>query len=176
MRTPSLVALGGSFLSVVTVGGLIVGGLAATASLVVTDPLAPRANAGSLQRFDDCPSLLRWYVDHAVREVGPYGWNGPAMYAIDDTAGFAVPQAAAGAVSGAAAGAAEKSTDARASSSAGTNTQEADVDEPDVAKTDGHRVVRLVDQRTVVVTDVTGAEPRELGRVSLPIDDYGGEL
>src|SRR3954451_15527790 len=108
MRTPSLVALGGSFLSVATVGGLIVGGVAATtATLVVTDPLAPSANADSLQRFDDCPSLLRWYVDHAVKEVGPYGWNGPVMYA-DDTAGFAVPQA----VSGTAAGAAEKSTDA----------------------------------------------------------------
>jgi hypothetical protein len=69
-----------------------------------------------------------------------------------------------------------KSTDARSSSGTGTNTQEADVDEPDLAKTDGRRVVRLVDQRVVVVTDVTGAEPRELGRVSLPIDAYGGEL
>ena len=44
----------------------------------------------------------------------------------------------------------------------GTNTQEAEVDEPDVAKTDGRLVVRLQDGRRLVVTDVTGDEPREL--------------
>jgi hypothetical protein len=178
MRALSKVALGGSFVSAATVGGLIVGGLvlvgtvATTATLVVTDPPAPRASADSLTRFGSCADLLHWYVDHGVKEVGPYGWNGPmGVYnAVDGT----VPLA--GAIRGPVSDSAGKSTDARANSATGTNTQEADVDEPDVAKTDGRRVVRLVDQRVVVVSDVTGSAPRELGRVSLPIDAYGSEL
>ena len=171
MRLLSKVALGGSLVSVATVGGLVAAGvLATTATLVVTDPLAPRASADSLNRFESCASLRDWYVGHGVDDVGPYGWTGPVMYAVDD-----MPMAAAGSVPQASS---EKdaAADSRASSGTGTNTQEADVDEPDVAKTDGRRVVRLVDQRTVVISDVTGATPRELGRMSLPVDVYGGEL
>jgi hypothetical protein len=92
-----------------------------------------------------------------------------------DFSGRELAPMADGAVAGTATDSAQ-ATDARSGSDTGTNTQEADVDEPDVAKTDGRRVVRLVDQRTVVISDVTGAEPRELGRASLPIDAYGGEL
>jgi uncharacterized secreted protein with C-terminal beta-propeller domain len=171
MRTRSKVALGGSIFSITTAGALLVGTFATTATLVVTDPLAPEASADSLSRFDSCDALRDWYVEHAVKEVGPYGWNGPVMYAMDGL--VRAPQAAE--VAGSAA-ATSDSADAQSSSATGTNTQEADVDEPDLAKTDGRRVVQLVDQRTVVVSDVTGAEPRELGRVSLPIDAYGGEL
>jgi len=176
MRTRSKVALGGSFVSVATVGGLIVAGVfAATATLVVTDPLAPQANADSLSRFGSCAALRDWYVDHAVQEVGPYGWNGPVRYAMDDLAIARAPQALAAEAAGSSA-ASSDTADARPSGGTGTNTQEADVDEPDLAKTDGRRVVRLVDQRTLVISDVTGAQPRELGRVSLPVDAYGGEL
>jgi hypothetical protein len=182
MRSQSKFALGGGIMSVATVGGLLVGGVfATTATLVVTDPLAPKANADSLVRFDNCAALLDWYIDHGVKEVGPYGWNGPVMYAYDAVAGGTPltidkdlaamsPQA----VSGTSADSAESV--ARSSSGTGTNTQEADVDEPDIAKTDGRLVVRLVDQRVVVISDVTGEEPRELGRISLPVDAYGGEL
>src|SRR5215208_2973197 len=175
MRPQSKFALGGGI-----VGLLLIGTVATTATLVVTDPLAPKANADSLTRFDSCAALLDWYVEHGVKEVGPYGWNGPIMYAYDTVTGTpgmidgdvaaAPPEAVAGSPADSA------KVDARSSSGTGTNTQEADVDEPDVAKTDGRRVVRLVDQRVVVISDVAGAEPRELGRVSLPIDAYGGEL
>ncbi|HEX7717316.1 MAG TPA: beta-propeller domain-containing protein [Marmoricola sp.] len=177
MRPLSRLALGGGAVSAAAAGALLAGGVfATTATLVVTDPLAPRASADSLRRFDDCGSLLRWYVDHSVGEVGPYGWNGPIMYATDLRMRREVMPLAADAVSGSAALSSDSGTDARASSGTGTNTQEADVDEPDLAKTDGRRVVRLVDQRVVVVSDVTGAAPVELGRVSLPVDAYGGEL
>jgi uncharacterized secreted protein with C-terminal beta-propeller domain len=179
MRAVSRVALGGSLLTTGTAaalvaGGLVVGTVATTATLVLTDPLAPAASADSLRRFDSCAALLRWYVDHGVKEVGPYGWNGPAVYYATDLAG-GVPVAPE-ARSGTATDGAGSATDARSASGTGTNTQEADVDEPDVAKTDGRRVVRLVDQRVVAVSDVTGSEPRELGRISLPVDTYGGEL
>jgi uncharacterized secreted protein with C-terminal beta-propeller domain len=172
MRPLSRLALAGGAVSagaLVAGGALLIGTVATTATLVVTDPLAPRASADSLRRFDDCASLLRWYVDHGVREVGPYGWNGPVRYATEG----AVPEASGSAT---APRSPANGTDARSSSDTGTNTQEADVDEPDLAKTDGRRVVRLVDQRVVVISDVTGAEPRELGRVSLPVDAYGAEL
>ena len=173
MRPLSKVALGGSIVSAATVGGLIVGGVfATTATLVVTDPFTPSADADSLTRFDNCAALLHWYVDHGVKEVGPYGWNGPVMYAYDDGV-VRAPEALADSVAGAAP---KSSSGGQASSGTGTNTQEADVDEPDIAKTDGRTVVRLVDSRVLVVSDVTGAQPRELGRMSLPIDVYGGEL
>lgn len=171
MRALSKAALGGTVVSAATVGGLVLAGVfATTATLVVTDPLAPRASADSLTRFDSCARLLDWYVDHSIRDVGPYGWGGPVtMFRGDVIAELATAGSAP-------ADAAKASTDERSSSETGTNTQEADVDEPDVAKTDGRTVVRLVDQRVVVLSDVTGAEPRELGRVSLPVDTYGGEL
>jgi hypothetical protein len=181
MRALTKTALGGSMVSAATVGGLIVGGVfATTATLVIVDPLAPRASADSLTRFDNCADLLGWYVGHGVKEVGPYGWNGPMMYAWDAPTGaldgVALPQATTADKSVEASGTTSDTGSGRASSGTGTNTQEADVDEPDLAKTDGRRVVRLVDQRAVVISDVTGAEPRELGRVSLPIDAYGAEL
>jgi uncharacterized secreted protein with C-terminal beta-propeller domain len=176
MRTRSKVAVGGSMVSFATIGGLLVGGVfATTATLVVTDPLAPKASADALTRFEDCTTLLDWYVAHGVKEVGPYGWNGPSLYYTDALVGDGVVQLEATAPEPAT-GSAATGTDARANSGTGTNTQEADVDEPDLAKTDGRRVVRLVDQRIVVISDVTGAAPRELGRVSLPVDTYGGEL
>ena len=50
----------------------------------------------------------------------------------------------------------------------GTNTQEAGVDEPDVAKTDGRIVVRLQENSRLVITDVRGDEPREIADWRLP--------
>src|SRR4051812_9346965 len=98
MRLLSKVALGGSLASVATVGALVAGGVFATsATLVITDPLAPRANADSLRQFDSCAALRDWYVGHGVDDVGPYGWNGPVMYALDD-----MPAAVAGLVPSAA--------------------------------------------------------------------------
>ncbi len=44
--------------------------------------------------------------------------------------------------------------------------QEAGVDEPDIAKTDGERVV-LMDGADLVVVDVTGPRPEEVGRLQL---------
>ena len=49
--------------------------------------------------------------------------------------------------------------EAVANGETGTNTQEAGVDEPDVAKTDGRIVVRLVEGRRLVITDVSGSPP-----------------
>ena len=59
------------------------------------------------------------------------------------------------------------STTPSTSSTTGTNVQEAGVDEPDTVKTDGRLLVRVLDDRTLVVYDVTGTEPVRLGSLSL---------
>ncbi len=57
-------------------------------------------------------------------------------------------------------------SDAVGSSASGTNTQEAGVDEADLAKTDGRLLVTVRD-RSLVVLDVAGQTPRRLGSVRL---------
>ncbi len=115
---------------------------------------------GSLTSAQDCAEALSWYVDKALAQVGPYGWDGPPVYAMDAVAGAelgSLPQAT---------GSFKSPLSAANSSDTGTNTQEAGVDEPDVAKTDGRIVVRL--SRGVLTTyDVAGAEPRELSQLRL---------
>lgn len=140
--------------------GVLAGGIVATpAALVASDPGAPAASADSLQRFTGCAELRQWYVDHSLRHVTAWGWGRPLVYATGVDATSATPVATA---------AGERAIpDAAVSSSpTGTNVQEAGVDEPDVAKTDGHVVVRISDGH-LVVTDVTGA-PRRLASLPLP--------
>ncbi|MFL6158859.1 MAG: beta-propeller domain-containing protein, partial [Marmoricola sp.] len=138
-------------------------------------PVSRPAPAGpdTLAGFDTCDALLAWYVDRSVSEVGPYGW--------DDVYGGEF-------LRGAYAGVANLSgpwLDSRADlalprsgvlDSTGTNTQEADVDEPDTDKTDGHLVVRVVDDARLVLTDVSTDTPRVTARLPLPTGGYGSEL
>ena len=154
------------------VGGMVTAGvLVSSAAVVVTDPTAPPASAAGLERFSSCESLRQWYVDHTVRDVGPWGWGGPAipMYA----EGGALARESSGTVSDKAA---SSPGGAVTNGDTGTNTQEVGVDEPDVAKTDGRIVVRLRDGQRLVVTDVTGSTPRELADWRLPPGVYADEL
>ena len=61
------------------------------------------------------------------------------------------------------------------SSETGTNTQEAGVDEPDRAKTDGTVLVRVVGH-SVLLSDVTGDQPRALGSFPLPDSVFDAEV
>ncbi|MET0837584.1 MAG: beta-propeller domain-containing protein [Marmoricola sp.] len=155
------------------IGGMVTAGvLATTAAVVITDPTAPPASAAGLERFQSCESLRQWYVSHTIDDVGPWGWGGRAMpmYA-EDTA------LARDSLSSTAGKAATGSTDSSVTNGdTGTNTQEAGVDEPDVAKTDGRIVVQLRDGQRLVVTDVTGSTPRELADWRLPAGIYADEL
>jgi len=131
------------------------------------DPGVP-LGAVQLVAFDTCAALLDGVRSAAKAAVGPYGFGG-GMMALDNRAGGArmpaVPEAASGA------GATpDHST---------TNTHEAGVDEPDLVKTDGRRIVtvagdvlRVVDaaSRTVTGTlDVAGdgAAPNPYGLTQL---------
>jgi hypothetical protein len=113
-----------------------------------------RTVAAALQPFEGCEQLRRWYVRTALPRVGPWGLGPvPALFS-EGTARGPVPLSEGGA------------TPAVGSSGSGTNVQDADVDESDVAKTDGHLVVRA-NGGDLVVTDVSGY-PRVLSRTALP--------
>ncbi len=175
-----LTAGGGLAASAVAYAVIASGVLATSATVVAMDPVAPpapAATADSLAEFDSCPELLAWYVDHSADEAGPWGWNGGIGYPMPffrDTMAFkAVAELSASSSSTVDASGTEQ---ARTGSATGTNTQEAEVDEPDVAKTDGRIVVHLVNQRRVEINDVSGATPRLLGSYRLPARMWGGEL
>ncbi len=114
----------------------------------------------ALMAFDACDDLVDWIVGHALERVGPYGldggWYGYPMvgFAEDEGAATATTMASDGAL-GRAAG--EVLT---------TNLQELGVDEPDLVKTDGDRIVALVGNRLHVVL-IDGDELSLAGSLTL---------
>lgn len=155
----------------VTVTGLA-GGTGSDSSPIGL-PAAPAA-AAELVPFDDCDELLQWYVEEALPEVGPYGLGGwPMAMPLATGVGELVAQGSV--VRDRAEGFAADSSEPVGSSDSGTNVQEVGVDEPDRAKTDGEVVVH-VRRNTLVVTDVSGAEAREVGTLRLPRDLAQPEL
>ena len=95
---------------------------------------------------------------HALSDVGPWGWGGRRWPLLRSDVATQSEPSTAGA----------DSAREVAHGATGTNTQEVGVDEPDVAKTDGKLVLRLLDGRRLVVTDVTGAEPRQVSEWRVP--------
>lgn len=142
----------------------------------------------ALETVDSCDALLERLKDEAFERVGPYGFNnnryGPGIFfgveemeeeAMDDTASFDGADAAVPA-------AAESVTEGDSQSRAGggndfseTNNQEAGVDEADLVKTDGRRLV-TVNGNKVRVVDVEGDIPKLINTIKLPDEFYGGEL
>ena len=162
MRTPTRKVLGGSAITALTISGLVALG-------IVVDPIAPSARAATgLRTFEDCDALQEWYVSHTIDQVGPYGWGGRAWTTMrgPDVAGSSPLDATGGAeVQG---GVANGAT--------GTNTQEAGVDEPDRAKTNGRLVVRLTTDQRLVLTDVSGPAPRDVSDWQLPDGSHADAL
>jgi uncharacterized secreted protein with C-terminal beta-propeller domain len=123
----------------------------------------------ALERFDSCDALLGHFKSEAKERVGPYGlggsrgWPGPVFFEDDmamaeeaQTTALAAPtpagEGSAGGVEGV--------------DYSGTNVQVAGVDEPDIVKTDGTRILTLVDGKLSYV-DVTTGEPLVLGTLQL---------
>ncbi|MGA4685009.1 beta-propeller domain-containing protein [Micromonospora sp. AB353] len=137
-----------------------------TASPPAADPPAagpPPAGqvvpAGGLRlvAFDGCDEALRQLRTAAKAAVGPWGL-GPGGYMRQ----FDAKRAAVG-------GAAEGATPASAPDFSGTNVHEAGVDEPDLVKTDGRRIVTVTGG---VLSVVDAASRRVTGRLAL---DPGAE-
>jgi hypothetical protein len=145
----------------------------------------------------DCDALLNRIKDEAIERVGPYGFSqgfypeiafGLEEDAVDmamedgddaafDTAESAVaPESSSARTSGdrASVEAADESAEGGQEFSE-TNNQEEGVDEADLVKTDGNRLVTVNGNRLRVV-DVTGDRPQLTSTVKLPDEFWGGEL
>ncbi len=120
----------------------------------------------ALQRFDECAGFLDWIKAEALAQVGPYGLEGRGFsggFEGDD--GGVEEMAAASTVAAAADAAVAERSFVEGVDFSGTNVQVAGVDEPDIVKTDGTRVLAVVGN-TLYHIDVTG-EPRVADRVKL---------
>ncbi|MET0235897.1 MAG: beta-propeller domain-containing protein [Kibdelosporangium sp.] len=176
----------------IAVGGaiaVVIGTFAAASPTNLTAPqpgvvIDTAPGAISLVSFDSCETALNGFRRAAMPYIGPYGFGGP-MYAETDSGGASADalEAAPAPAAGAAAPQqqSEKSTGERSNSAAGqggaqapshsgTNTHEAGVDEPDIVKTDGKRLVSIADGRLTVVDvasrKVTGTLGAPDGHVS----------
>ncbi|HEX2134087.1 MAG TPA: beta-propeller domain-containing protein [Actinophytocola sp.] len=124
-----------------------------------------------LVAYDGCDSALAELRAAALPHVGPFGLVGQ-MYAQPDVA---VAEGGAVAQDGeaAAAGAAPSRERSGALEHSGTNVHESGVDEPDLVKTDGRRVVTVTGD-TLTVVDVASRE--RTARVSLSTGGGAGQL
>ncbi|MER7006597.1 beta-propeller domain-containing protein [Dactylosporangium sp. NPDC000555] len=115
-----------------------------------TQPAGP-APALRLAAYDSCDELLRGLRTATQEAVTPWGLTGSMrMFNGDPLAKGGMPEAAA--VQADTAGAAERGAGADQAYS-GTNTHEAGVDEPDLVKTDGKRIVTITHGGTLTVVD-----------------------
>ncbi|MEV4627636.1 beta-propeller domain-containing protein [Micromonospora sp. NPDC049523] len=134
------------------------------------DPGVP-ATGWQLVAFDSCADALTRLKSAAKAYVGPWGFDGVALTDAM-AAGRGQRAAVAGAVPPAAAGAPGADTAADTSSGySGTNTHEVGVDEPDLVKTDGRRIVTVVGGVLHVVDPATR---QRTGRLELFTGDDPG--
>ena len=127
--------------------------------------------ASSLQPIESCDDLSGWLRDEVAPRVTEYGLASGGAYAIDlqeEAASGAemraAPEAMAAADSATPAAPPAPSADGTYS---GTNVQVAGVDEPDIVKTDGERILAIAGGKLHLVSV---AEGREVGAVELPGD------
>jgi hypothetical protein len=135
----------------------------------------PGAQGISLVSYDGCDTALGELKDHVMSHVGPYGFESfgdsipygvPAAPAEGDAAGRAEVPGAAPMEDKAAAPAQEQDHST-------TNVHEAGVDEPDLVKTDGKRVVSIADG-VLRVVDV--ASRTQTATVALDGGGYASQL
>ncbi|MEQ8718816.1 MAG: beta-propeller domain-containing protein [Acidimicrobiales bacterium] len=149
----------------------------------------------ALTPFDACDAFLDHVHTEAGARVGPWGlqvggyYGGPVFFegdvATDDAGGFDGAGGDDGATGGAeepqsAPGRGESTGDSTTSSGdggdgsfSGTNVQVTGVDEPDIVKTDGERIVTLSDNTLTVVDAATRTV---IGSENLGSDFWGAEM
>jgi uncharacterized secreted protein with C-terminal beta-propeller domain len=145
----------------------------ATTSTVVrvppsTRPINAVLASHSLVPFDACDDYLSYLQDHALELVGPYGlpgsYNGyPYPMPVEMAFAAGEDDAAAPPTTTAATGGGDGFSR--------TNVQEVGVDEPDMVKTDGKRIVVLLDGVLRIITIDADGTPRLAG--TIPLGDYG---
>ncbi len=128
----------------------------------------------ALQPVDDCDTLLDHLQSEALDRVGPYGFGDYGPIIMEDFAESTVSGATGADQAGAQTPAAPTSPVTTTPDVSGTNVQEAGVDEPDLVKADGDRILAVAGGELHWI-DVTGEEPVEAGSVRLP-EGYGQQL
>ena len=136
--------------------------------------------ASSLTPVTSCEDLSTWASDELAPRVGPYGTVGGDVFieenmAMEDAAGAAemAPTAPSADLDlGATAGGAERQASGETDFS-DTNVQVEGVDEPDVVKTDGERILAVSDGRLHLAS---AADARVVASVDLPAGMYDGEM
>jgi beta propeller domain-containing protein len=135
----------------------------------------------SLQPIESCDELGSWITDEMAPRVGPYGVNGGPMALEDAGAEVATGAGAdadaavaeAPAPDGAASRLAPGEGEASGAEFSDTNVQVEGVDEPDVVKTDGERIVAVADDELHLAS---AADARVLDSVKLPDGMWGAEM
>ena len=122
---------------------------------------APAVEAAALRSFDECGAALDYVHTNAAAAVGPWGLGGEFGFEDEmfDDSGVVAAEAAS-------ADGAPLQPGVDYSTS---NVHEAGIDEPDVLKTDGRRMV-VASENRVHVVDVTGPQPVLVASVEL--DDH----
>lgn len=134
--------------------------------LGVEGSVAASAAAG-LSAFRSCDDFTQYMRTQADKEVGAYGFGGgPILYKggapmADSRGGAPTPVAAP--------------QEAVGNNATGTNVQERGVDEPDVAKVDGSRLLTLTEGKLVMV-ETAGKKPKVLDTLGFPEGQYPSEL
>lgn len=116
------------------------------------------AAPGALVQFDQCDAFLDYVISHAVDIVGPYG--------LDPHVGWEAFGGGRGLAGEDGSTVTTQAGSAAAPDFSDTNVQVEGVDEPDIVKTDGERIVVLAEGDLIVV-DVTGQAPVEIGRLEV---------
>jgi len=138
-------------------------------------PWAATAAIARLVTYDSCEQVRNALIESTKDQVGPYGWGDAPGYAVAD--GLPVP-AAREAAGDSAGGSPELAAGAAAEPGgvpgySGTNVHEAGVDEPDLVKTDGRRLLTVTDG-VLRVTDV--AEQRLVGELRLDSQSWPDQI
>lgn len=146
---------------------LVLAGCTVNGATPPSGPAAVLEHSGQVRlvAFDSCEQALGELRKAMLPLVGPYGLGGGGGR---DLGGVAEDAAAAPPAAGQPQRSAEQNQDT-ATEHSGTTTHEAGVDEPDLVKTDGRRIVTVIDG-TLRVVD---AASRTL-TASLPLPEPGG--
>lgn len=118
--------------------------------------------ASALVEFDSCAAFIDHVKAEALERVGPYGLDGDLRVGIMEEM---MMEAAAADSAEAAAPAATSAPQAGVDYST-TNIQEIGVDEPDIVKTDGNRILVLADG-TLHYVDVSSGSPELVGTLDM---------
>ncbi|MYH95897.1 MAG: hypothetical protein F4129_05230 [Acidimicrobiia bacterium] len=125
----------------------------------------------ALRSFGDCSTLLDYLRTETVARVGPYGLDDGPRFGIPEP--FMAEEAEMMADDSAVPAADSAPTSGSDGDFSSTNVQVAGVDEPDIIKTDGTRILAVAQGRLHYV-DVSGDQPRYLGSVDLTSETSWG--